>query len=54
MKKEKIYSSEIFPIVYSLMSLHIILAIFISLHLQFKTETALKVIVHGTVHNDDF
>ena len=21
---------------------------------QFKTETALKVIVHGTVHNDDF
>lgn len=21
---------------------------------KFKTETALKVIVHGTVHNDDF
>ena len=21
---------------------------------QFKSETALKVIVHGTIHNDDF
>ena len=32
MEKEKINSSEIFPIVYSLLSLHIILSIFITLH----------------------